>query len=205
MPLINIKRSYRIFLASILTLPLSTMAIAQSQPIVVLEYPNSSTNQQNFSDNLFVQNYDYTTTHKVQPDETLSHILDDYYAGSGLNMKFVEMAIIAYNKHAFVKNNPNFLPHDPTLPISHHLISSWPTTLSVGVRHKRVHGGPTIRAHGRSECLVARLNRCLVPPRYLFLLPETSWARHVPCSVRERGYERFVTLLYGCYLDLPSV
>ena len=48
MRIINKKRSYSAFLASILALPLSTIAIAQSQPIVVLEYPKSGTNQQNF-------------------------------------------------------------------------------------------------------------------------------------------------------------
>ena len=117
MPMINAKQIYSIFLASAFTLPMSTLAIAQSQPIVVLEYPNTGNNQKNFSDNLFVQNYDYTTTHKVQPDETLSHILEDYYSGSGLNMKFVEMAIIAHNKHAFVKNNPNFLFSEKTLKL----------------------------------------------------------------------------------------
>ena len=117
MPIINIKQIYSVFLASALALLFSTIAIAQSQPIVVLEYPNSDNNQQNFSDNLFVQNYDYTTTHKVQPAETLSHILEDYYSGSGLNMKFVEMAIIAHNKHAFVKNNPNFLFAEKTLKL----------------------------------------------------------------------------------------
>jgi len=117
MPIINLKRIYSAFLTSVIALPLSTLAIAQSQPIVVLEYPNSGNNQKNVSDNLFVQNYDYTTTHKVKADETLSHILDDYYSGSGLNMKFVEMAIIAHNRHAFVKNNPNFLFAEKTLKL----------------------------------------------------------------------------------------
>ena len=117
MLIINLMRINSAFLASVVALPLSTLAMAQSQPIVVFEYPNSGNNQKNFSDNLFVQNYDYTTTHKVQPDETLSHILDDYYSGSGLNMKFVEMAIIAHNKHAFVKNNPNFLFAEKTLKL----------------------------------------------------------------------------------------
>ena len=117
MPIINMKQIYIVFFASALTLPLSTLVIAQSQPIVVLEYPNTGNNQKKISDNLFVQNYDYTTTHKVQPDETLSHILDDYYSGSGLNMKFVEMAIIAHNRHAFVKNNPNFLFAEKTLKL----------------------------------------------------------------------------------------
>ena len=117
MPIINMKQIYIVFFASALTLPLSTLVIAQSQPIVVLEYPNTGNNQKKISDNLFVQNYDYTTTHKVQPDETLSHILEDYYSGSGLNMKFVEMAIIAHNRHAFVKNNPNFLFAEKTLKL----------------------------------------------------------------------------------------
>ena len=117
MLIINLKRIYSAFLASVIALPLSTLAIAQSQPIVVLEYPNSGNNQKNVSDNLFVQNYDYTTTHKVKPDETLSHILDDYYSGSGLNMKFVEIAIIAHNRNAFVKNNPNFLFAEKTLKL----------------------------------------------------------------------------------------
>ena len=53
----------------------------------------------------------------MQQDETLSHILENYYSSSGLNMKFIEMAIVAHNKHAFVKNNPNFLFADKTLKL----------------------------------------------------------------------------------------
>ncbi len=90
---------------------------SQSQPIVVLEYPNFGSKTQNHSNNAFVQNFDYSTTHKVQQDETLSHILENYYSSSGLNMKFIEMAIVAHNKHAFVKNNPNFLFADKTLKL----------------------------------------------------------------------------------------
>ena len=32
-------------------------------------------------------------------------------------MKFVGLAIVAHNKHAFVKNNPNFLFADKTLKL----------------------------------------------------------------------------------------
>ena len=32
-------------------------------------------------------------------------------------MKFIELAIVAHNKHAFVKNNPNFLFADKTLKL----------------------------------------------------------------------------------------
>ena len=114
---IHRRKIFSVLLASAFALNLSHNSHAQSQPIVVLEYPNFSTNQQNYSDNLFIQNYDYTTTHKVKANETLSHILEDYYSGSGLNMKFVEMAIIFHNKHAFVKSNPNFLFAEKTLKL----------------------------------------------------------------------------------------
>ena len=57
----------------------------------------------------------YQQSHLVIPDETLGHILQAYYGGSGLNMKFVEMAIVQFNTHAFVRGNPNFLYADKTL------------------------------------------------------------------------------------------
>ena len=110
------KRQILIFsIVSTLTMSLSLAANSQSQPIVILEYPTFTNSTQNYSDNVFIQNHDYSTTHKVKPDETLSHILEDYYSGSGLNLKFIELAIVAHNKHAFVKNNPNFLFADKTL------------------------------------------------------------------------------------------
>ena len=110
------KKQILIFLiVSTLTMSLALAANSQSQPIVILEYPTFTNSTQNYSDNVFIQNHDYSTTHKVKPDETLSHILEDYYSGSGLNLKFIELAIVAHNKHAFVKNNPNFLFADKTL------------------------------------------------------------------------------------------
>ena len=57
----------------------------------------------------------YQESHKVMQDETLGHIMQAYYGGSGLNMTFVEMAIVQFNKHAFVRGNPNFLYADKTL------------------------------------------------------------------------------------------
>ena len=110
------KKQILIFsIVSTLTMSLALAANSQSQPIVILEYPTFTNSTQNYSDNVFIQNHDYSTTHKVKPDETLSHILEDYYSGSGLNLKFIELAIVAHNKHAFVKNNPNFLFADKTL------------------------------------------------------------------------------------------
>ena len=112
------KKQILIFsIVSTLTMSLALTANSQSQPIVILEYPTFTNSTQNYSDNVFIQNHDYSTTHKVKPDETLSHILEDYYSGSGLNLKFIELAIVAHNKHAFVKNNPNFLFADKTLTL----------------------------------------------------------------------------------------
>ena len=112
------KKQILIFsIVSTLTMSLALAANSQSQPIVILEYPTFTDTTQNYSDNVFIQNHDYSTTHKVKPDETLSHILQDYYSGSGLNLKFIELAIVAHNKHAFVKNNPNFLFADKTLTL----------------------------------------------------------------------------------------
>jgi hypothetical protein len=108
-----------LFLASVvamssLTTLLPLSAHAQSQPFVVLEYQGYSGSGSS-SDNPFVQDENYSATHKVQPGETLSHVLDKHYSGSGLNMRFIEMAIVLKNKHAFVRDNPHYLYADKTL------------------------------------------------------------------------------------------
>ena len=66
----------------------------------------------------------------------------------------------------------------------------------------RVHGKATIRAYNQSDCLAAHSKGCCVPPRYLSLLPEASWACHVPSQAKKRPCDPFVTLLYACDLYL---
>jgi hypothetical protein len=90
------------------------VAHAQSQPLIVLEYPGGSSSYSD-SNNPFVMDENYSTKHRVESGETLSHVMDKHYAGSGLNMRFVEMAIVMKNKHAFVRNNPHYLYADKTL------------------------------------------------------------------------------------------
>ena len=89
-----------------------------SEPIVVLEYGqrNGGDEQSDGTRNHpFRIDPDYQVSHKVMPDETLGHIMQAYYGGSMLNMAFVEIAIVQFNKHAFVRGNPNFLYADRTL------------------------------------------------------------------------------------------
>ena len=99
------------------TFLLMPQAATAQGPIVVLEYPgyaSDSTPGLN-QNNPFVFNPDHTVTHRVQPDETLSHIITAHYAGSGLDLSVVQMAIVKKNKSAFVRGNPNFLYADKVL------------------------------------------------------------------------------------------
>ena len=87
------------------------MNIAIAEPIVVLTYGARDNGGVEDATNShpFRMDPDYSETHEVAQDETLGHIMNDYYGGSGMNMKFVEMAIVQVNRHAFVRGNPNFL------------------------------------------------------------------------------------------------
>ena len=82
---LNFARPLLVGIAAMSWLVMPQMAAAQG-PIVVLEYPgyaSDSTSGLN-RDNPFVYDPNHTASHRVQPDETLSHIITAYYAGSGL-------------------------------------------------------------------------------------------------------------------------
>ena len=99
-------------------LVVASLGVEASEPFVVLEYGQRGSGLEygdDTSTHPFRVDLDYQQSHKVMPDETLGHIMQAYYGGSGLNMTFVEMAIVQFNKHAFVRGNPNFLFADKTL------------------------------------------------------------------------------------------
>ena len=82
------------------------------EPFVVLEFKENTNLNDKISvdrNNNFLKDQSYNTTHKVKEGESLSGILNKYYKNTGLNMRVLELAIIEINKHAFVRNNPNFL------------------------------------------------------------------------------------------------
>ena len=87
------------------------MNTAIAEPIVVLTYGARDNGgvEGAASSHPFRMDPDYSEMHEVAQNETLGHIMNDYYGGSGMNMKFVEMAIVQVNRHAFVRGNPNFL------------------------------------------------------------------------------------------------
>ena len=93
------------------------MNTAIAEPIVVLTYGARDNGgiEEAAGSHPFRMDPDYSEIHKVAQNETLGHIMSDYYGGSGLNMRFVEMAIVQVNRHAFVRDNPNFLYAEKTI------------------------------------------------------------------------------------------
>ena len=102
----------------LLTVPFSILPakLARAEPIVILEYRGlEATTDDEGSAHPFRLDPDYSTHHKVMRNETLSHIIANYYGGSGLDKAFVQMAIIKKNRSAFVRANPNFLYAEKSL------------------------------------------------------------------------------------------
>ena len=99
---------FMMFLASMLHI----CVVRAGEPIVVLTYSDSRETGSALDE--YVTHPMRTDPnahqmHQVAEAETLSHIMAEYYGGSGLNMKFVELAILQFNREAFVRGNPNFL------------------------------------------------------------------------------------------------
>ena len=88
---------------------ISISKLSFSEPFVVLEYRGKSDHENLISDNLFLKDLNYNAKHEVLKNETLSDIMLNYYGSSAFNNKILSLAIVHFNKKAFVRNNPNFL------------------------------------------------------------------------------------------------
>ena len=83
--------------------------ISLSEPFVVLEYRGNIERGNLTSDNLFLEDLDYSSKHIVLKNETLSDIMLNYYGSKSFNNNILSLAIVHFNKKAFVRNNPNYL------------------------------------------------------------------------------------------------
>ena len=78
-----------------------------AEPFVVYEYfENSSNNSKNQNS---YENEDYSTYYRIKKNDSLSGILDKFYGSKNLNLNIVKSAVVLKNKHAFVRNNANFM------------------------------------------------------------------------------------------------
>ena len=101
------KKSKILFFFIIFIISLSKLSI--SEPFVVLEYRGNSDRGNFSSDNLFLKDLNYNANHVVLKNETLSDIMLNYYGSEAFNNRILSLAIVHFNKKAFVRNNPNFL------------------------------------------------------------------------------------------------
>ena len=83
--------------------------ISFSEPFVVLEYRGNMESGNLTSDNSFLKNLNHSAKHVVLKNETLSDIMLNYYGSKSFNNNILSLAIVHFNKKAFVRNNPNFL------------------------------------------------------------------------------------------------
>ena len=83
--------------------------ISFSEPFVVLEYRGNMDKGSLTSDNSFLKDLNYSVKHVVLKNETLSDIMLNYYGSKSFNNNILSLAIVHFNKKAFVRNNPNYL------------------------------------------------------------------------------------------------
>jgi len=88
---------------------ISVSKLSFSEPFVVLEYRGNSDRGNFSSNNLFLNDLNYNANHVVLKNETLSDIMLNYYGPRAFNNRILSLAIVHFNKKAFVRNNPNFL------------------------------------------------------------------------------------------------
>ena len=90
---------------------LAISSFSNSEPIVILEYRgnNYQNENDNLSNNLFIVDPEHTEKHIVSKGESLSEIIDNFYSGSGLDKRFLKLAIVTANPRAFAQENPNFM------------------------------------------------------------------------------------------------
>ena len=101
------KKSKILFFFVLFIMSLSKLSF--SEPFVVLEYRGNSDRGNFSSDNLFLKDLNYSASHEVLKNETLSDIMLNYYGATAFNNRILSLAIVYFNKKAFVRNNPNFL------------------------------------------------------------------------------------------------
>ena len=88
--------------------------VSYSEPFVVLEYRSGANNAESL-DNPFINDENFSIKHKVNKNETLTDIILKHYGFKNFNRDILSLSIVHFNKHAFVRKNPNYLFAGKTL------------------------------------------------------------------------------------------
>ena len=99
---------------TLICLQLASKSVS-SEPFVVLEYRNNKSKSFEISNNPFLNDQNFSKKHKVKKNETLSDIILKNYGVKHFNKDVLSLSIVHFNKHAFVRKNPNFLFANKTL------------------------------------------------------------------------------------------
>ena len=129
-----------ILISMVICLQFATKSVL-SEPFVVLEYRNNNSESLIDSNNPFINNQNFSKKYKVKKNETLSDIILKNYGVKHFNKDVLSLSIVHFNKHAFVRKNPNFLFANKIL----HL----PSLLEI--KNLIIKSKPNIREHPNDE------------------------------------------------------
>ena len=101
-------------ISTVICLQLASKSVS-SEPFVVLEFRNNQNQSFEISKNPFLNDQNFSKKHKVKKNETLSDIILNNYGVKHFNKDVLSLSIVHFNKHAFVRKNPNFLYANKTL------------------------------------------------------------------------------------------
>ena len=103
-----------IVISAVIFLQLASKSVS-SEPFVVLEFRNNQNKSFEISKNPFLNDQNFSKKHKVKKNETLSDIILKNYGVKHFNKDVLSLSIVHFNRHAFVRKNPNFLFANKTL------------------------------------------------------------------------------------------
>lgn len=87
----------------------SLTRISWGEPFIVLQFNSQDSFTEGNGTNAFSIDPLHSEYYTVKSGDSLTSILKSFYNGSGLDRRFVQLAIVIANPKAFAKNNPNFL------------------------------------------------------------------------------------------------
>ncbi len=88
---------------------------ASAEPFIVLKFSSEYAVAAGDGKNSFSIDPDHSDSYIVKKGDSLNSIIDNFYSGSGLDHRFIQLAIVIVNPKAFAKSNPNFLFSDKKL------------------------------------------------------------------------------------------